>query len=272
MSIDQTTTPTGDCAVPAAYAAAGPREISELWSSYRSRRDEASRDALITTYYPLVKHVARRIAASLSNQVELEDLEGYGAEGLLDAVGRYDTSRGAQFATFAAHRIRGAIYDGIRSNDWAPRSIRRKERDIRANFATLCNVHRREPSESEEAGALGVSVRALRSSKSQVFDAHVGSLESRLSSDTHQGSDPSDPGDEPLTICLANEKTAALRAGLATLDERERAVTRLSFSDGLTLAEIGTRLGVTESRVCQIRSGAIKRLRAYARSQGLAQA
>ncbi|MCU1492406.1 MAG: putative polymerase sigma factor [Acidimicrobiaceae bacterium] len=247
-------------------------DIAALWASFRERRDEASRGAIVTTYYPLVKHVARRIAASLAHQVELDDLEGYGAEGLLDAVDRYDTSHGAQFATFAAHRIRGAIYDGIRSTDWAPRSIRRKAREIHTNFGWLCTEHGREPTEAEEASALGVAVDALRSSKSQISGAQIGSLEGRLASDPAKGADPRDPDGEPLAICIANEASHALRAGLALLDERERTVTTLSFDEGLTLAEIGERLGVTESRVCQIRTGAIKRLRAYARAEGLVQA
>jgi RNA polymerase sigma factor for flagellar operon FliA len=260
----------GHASAPA-RGAAGP-DLAALWAGYLAQRDDKTRQALITVYYPLVKHVARRIASSLSHRVELDDLEGYGAEGLLDAVDRFDTARGAQFATFAAHRIRGAIYDGIRSTDWAPRSVRRKEREIHTNFAWLCTEHGREPTEDEEAGALGVNVDVLRSSKHQISDAQVGSLEHRRAADPTDGIEPADPDAEPLAILIENESTQALRAGLALLDERERTVTTLSFDEGLTLAEIGTRLGVTESRVSQIRSGAIKRLRAYARAQGLAQA
>lgn len=248
-------------------------ELAALWSAFRASRDESVRATLVTAYYPLVKHVARRISASLSHQVELDDLEGYGAVGLLDAVDRYDTSHGAQFATFAAHRIRGAIYDGIRSIDWAPRSVRRREREIQSNFAWLCTEHGREPTEAEEARALGVAVDVLRSTKHQISDAQIGSLEARPGGDrTTVALDPRDPDAEPLELCLAHEANDALRSGLDTLDERERTVTTLSFDEGLTLAEIGQRLGVTESRVCQIRTGAIKRLRAYARSQGMVQA
>lgn len=246
--------------------------IARLWASYRENRDEHARDELVTTYYPLVKHVARRVAASLPHRIELGDLEGYGAEGLLEAVDRYDETFGAQFATFAAHRIKGAIYDGIRSIDWAPRSIRRKEREIHANFGWLCTEHGREPTEAEEAGALGVDVDSLRSSKHQIASAQIGSLESRLLTEIGSDSEPSDPDSEPLEIWLASEQRETLRAGIGLLDERQRAVTTLSFGGGLTLAEIGERLGVTESRVCQIRSGAIKRLRAYVRSQGLIEA
>ena len=246
--------------------------VAGLWALYREHRDERSRGALVTTYYPLVKHVARRVAASLPHRIEIGDLEGYGAEGLLEAVDRYDETLGAQFATFAAHRIKGAIYDGIRSTDWAPRSIRRKEREIGANFGWLCTEHGRQPTEAEEASALGVDVGSLRSSKRQIANARVGSLESRLVAEISGDCEPCDPDGEPLAIWLASETRETLRAGIGLLDERQREVTVLSFGAGLTLAEIGERLGVSESRVCQIRSGAIKRLRAYARAQGLAEA
>jgi RNA polymerase sigma factor for flagellar operon FliA len=250
----------------------GQHDIAALWTSYREHHDRPSREALATVFYPLVRHVARRVAASLAYQVEVEDLEGYGAEGLLDAIDRYDTSRGAQFATFAAHRIKGAIYDGIRSSDWAPRSVRRKEREMRTSFAALCHEKGREPTEDEEARALGFTIEGLRAAKQQVASSQVGSLEHRTNDEHGPHLDVADPGREPLEHCLARETSSTLRAGMALLDERERAVTTLSFEEGLTLAEIGARLGVTESRVCQIRSGAIKRLRAYARSQGLVQA
>ena len=260
----------GDSTNPAERA----EELARLWRTFHATRDAGTRDVLVTAYYPLVKHITRRVAVSLSNRVEIEDLEGYGAEGLLDAVDRFDSSRGAQFATFAAHRIRGAIYDGIRRIDWAPRSVRRKEREIQANFALLCAEHGREPTETEEAGALGVAIEVLRTSKHQISDTRVGSLDRpRVGgpTDSELGAEIEirDPGVEPLDHLVAGETARALRAGLDTLDERERAVTSLSFDEGLTLAEIGERLGVSESRVCQIRGAAIKRLRAYARAHGL---
>jgi RNA polymerase sigma factor for flagellar operon FliA len=242
--------------------------LDELWARFHERHDRESRSALVTAYYPLVRHVARRVAASLAHQVELGDLEGYGAEGLLDAVDRFDAALGAQFTTFAAHRIRGAIYDGVRRTDWAPRSVRRREREIRANYAELCATHGREPTEAEEASALGVAIDILRSAKGRIDETYVGSLDSARP-DT-AACEPSDPDDEPLAVCVANETSEALRSWIGSLDERERMVTALSYGEGLTLAEIGARLGVTESRVCQIRAGAIKQLRAYARAQGLA--
>ncbi len=255
---------------PASGPSERAAELAAMWRVFHATRDAAVRDSLVTAYYPLVKHITRRVASSLSNRVEVEDLEGYGAEGLLDAVDRFDTSRGAQFATFAAHRIRGAIYDGIRRVDWAPRSVRRKEREIQSNFARLCAEHGREPTEAEEARSLGVAIDALRSSKHQISDARVASLDRSWPTESRGAeTEPSDPAPEPLARWVANETATALRAGLASLDERERTVTALSYCEGLTLAEIGARLGVSESRVCQIRSAAIKRLRAYARTHGL---
>lgn len=256
---------------PVSTAADRAAELEELWSRLIGQRDDAARRQLADIYYPLVKHVARSLSTGLSRRAELDDLEGYGAEGLLDAIDRYDPGRGIRFPTFAAHRIRGAIIDGLRGTDWAPRSVRRRERDITQNHAWLSATHGRAPTEDEEAAALGISVTALRARKQQIASARVTFME-----DHQNGAEPASAGlagdgtDEPLAVYLTNEMSEAVRAALLRLDERERVVVTLSFDGGLTLAEIGQTLGVTESRVCQIRTRALSRLRAYFRSQGLA--
>ncbi len=112
-------------------------EIAALWRAHKHDGDRTARERLVHLYYPLVKHVARGMASSLSRQADVDDLEGYGAEGLIDAVDRFDPDRGVQFPTFAAHRIRGAVYDGIRASDWVPRSVRRKARELPAADAEL---------------------------------------------------------------------------------------------------------------------------------------
>ncbi len=246
-------------------------EIDQLWAARERDRDGPARDALTCAYYPLVKHIARRLSASLSHRVEVEDLEGYGAEGLLEAIDRYDLARGVQFATFAAHRIRGAIYDGIRRSDWAPRSIRRREREIQESHAWLCVELGRAPTEDEEAHALGLEVSALRTCKAQIQKADVGSLEAATTSrDDRRLDEPADETGGPLSLLLEGELSAVLRDGVRSLRERERAVTTLSLAEGMTLAEIGRLLGVTESRACQIRASAIRSVRAYVRARGLA--
>lgn len=248
------------------------RHLEDLWQRHRSEHDREARNELVSLYYPLVQHVARRLAASLSDRVEVCDLEGYGAEGLLDAIDRYDLGRGAQFTTFAAHRIRGAIFDGLRAADWAPRSVRRRAREINDNHSFLSIEYGRPPTEEEEALALGIGVAALRSSKAKIFGADVTSLDYRMStSDSSSSStrDPLDPGVGPLARCVEKEQTRAIQAGVRTLNARQRRVTQLSFGEGMTLAEIGRLLGVTESRVCQIRSSAIRHLREYVYAEGV---
>lgn len=245
-------------------------EIADLWAAYRTGRDQAARERLVHRYYPLVHHVARFLASTLSRQAVLDDLEGYGAEGLLDAIDRYDPGRGVQFSTFAAWRIRGAIYDGLRAIDWAPRSVRRKAREIETARATLLAEHGRVPTEAEEATSLGITVGVLRTWKSQVALARLDSLEFDLTGDGDTIADfHADTVAEPLTVYLAHEARLTVHGAVQRLPERERMVVKMSFGEGMTLAEIGTVLGVTESRVCQIRTAALKRLRGYMQSAGM---
>lgn len=236
-------------------------EHESLWTRHREGGDPAARRALIEIYYPLVKHVARRVSAGLSDRVELCDLEGYGAEGLVEAIDRFEPGHGAQFSTFAAYRIRGAILDGIRAIDWAPRSVRRQAREIRENESLLSAELGRVPTEVEEARSLGMDLLSLQASKARIESAQLTSLEAYVHPAAEDREAPADSGGEPLAALLAREDSEALRAGLAGLSARQRAVTTLSYEDGMTLAEIGRLLGVTESRVCQIRSSAIRRLR-----------
>jgi len=249
--------------------AAGAADLDQLWQRFIATGDATARRQLADLYYPLVKHVARTVRSSLSRRAELDDLEGYGAEGLLDAIDRYDPARGIRFPTFAAHRIRGAIIDGLRSVDWAPRSLRRRERDIAQNHAWLSSTRGRAPTEEEEAAGLGITVEALRTRKQQIVSARVGSMDDQGGGERPTGAEPPDSSEEPLAVYLTNEMSEAVRQALLRLDERERVVVTLSFDGGLTLAEIGETLGVTESRACQIRARALSRLRAYFRSQGL---
>jgi len=244
-------------------------EADALWGRL-AEGDQSARDRLVHLYYPLVEHVARKMAASLSRRVELDDLRGFGAEGLLDAIDRFDPTRGAQFPTFAAYRIKGAIYDGIRGSDTVPRSIRRREREIHTSQASLAHELGRMPTEDEEAQHLGLTVGSLRSSKALISHTQVGSLDGHPSMQDGNGLwDLSDQGDEPLTSYLSKEAVGAIWAGMRRLNERERTVLALSFFEGMALAEIGQILGVTESRACQIRASALARLRSYFASQGL---
>ena len=244
-------------------------EIAALWRAYKTESDRTARERLVHLYYPLVKHVARGMAANLSRQADVDDLEGYGAEGLIDAVDKFDPDRGVQFPTFAAHRIRGAVYDGIRASDWVPRSVRRKARELQEVDAELAAAQGRAPTEAEEAAALDVKISALRASKAQIAAAQVASLELHGAIAGEVAAPGDDPGSEPLGAYLAQEARDLVQTALVRLPERERAVAAMSFGQGMTLAEIGRTLGVTESRVCQIRASALSRLRIYMTAQGM---
>lgn len=247
----------------------GP-SLEELWKRWAGGHDVETRNELVRHYFPLVRHVARQMATSLSHRVEVGDLEGYGAEGLLNAIERFDLARGVQFSTFAAYRIRGAIYDGIRGNDWVPRSVRRRERELRDNRAWLAAEFGRDPTESEEAALLGVSVETIRSIKEQISQAGVASLQSAApGEERREAFEPTDQGAGPLDAWLTREVMLALREAIETLTERERLVIQLSFGAGETLAEIGRKLGVTESRVSQIRGSALRALRNHLDANGM---
>lgn len=234
-------------------------DLTTLWSAFKDDGDARARAQLIERYWPLVRYVAKKISRTLSSQASLDDLEGYGAEGLIHAVDRFDVGRNVRFVTFAMHRIRGAIYDGLRTGDWAPRSLRRKERDIKETLTTLWNTHGRQPTEAEEADALGVPVAMLRTVKTAIASTRLSSVD--MHDPEHEFALDSEVEQEPLQLYLEKERHQQVREAVGSLPDRERLAVMLSFGEGYTLAQIGVRLQVTESRVCQIRANGIRRLR-----------
>lgn len=232
--------------------------LDEAWSAFKAGGDLVARNRLIERYWPLVRYVAKSIALTLPSQVSLDDLQGYGVEGLIRAVDRFDPDRGVRFATFAIVKIRGAIQDGIRSEDWVFRSVRRREREIEDTRVRLWGTLRRAPTEEEEATALEIPVDSLRAVKKAIASAAVSSLDLQ-NPDELNG--PDEGVDTTFEKYADAERRRRVRAAVHALPERERAVIGLSFGAGETLAQIGLQLGVSESRVCQIRMGALKRLR-----------
>jgi RNA polymerase sigma factor for flagellar operon FliA len=240
--------------------------LDALWRRWCDARDLVARDALVDRYFPLVGHVARSLAAKLSSRADIDDLIGFGAEGLLDAISRFDPARGVQFGTFAAHRIRGAIYDGIRAIDWAPRVLRRRDREFKENAAWLRQRFGREPTELEQAELYGLSLVVFRRLTAQLHRAGIGSLEdARVGEESTVSSRPG-----PLEMCLQGEEKEEIAAAIGRLGEREQLIISLSYGEGRSLAEIGRILGVTESRVCQVRGKALARMRDHLAMRGLA--
>ncbi len=241
--------------------------VAELWDAYQLRRDRETRDRLILHYSPLVKFVAGRVAAGLPQNIEQSDLVSYGIFGLIDAIDKFDPSRGFKFETYAISRIKGAIIDELRSIDWVPRSIRAKARAIERAFSKLENELRRTPSDGEVASELGVSEDELAATMSQISFVGVVALDELLAASHDRttgatvGDTIADTANDPVAAFESEEMRHVLADAINRMPDRERLVLTLYYYEGLTLAEIGSVLGVTESRVCQIHTKAILQLR-----------
>jgi RNA polymerase sigma factor FliA len=248
--------------------------IEELWSDYKRTSSREARDRLIVHFSPLVKYVASRVATGLPANVEQADLVQYGIFGLMDALDKFDRGREIKFETYAIPRIRGAIIDELRSLDWVPRSVRGKARDHERAMAELEAELKRPPTETELADRLGWSTQELRENLSQINFASLSALDEVVPSGQDRGESLSlldtlaDISTSDLGLGLeSNETRAMLSTAINGLSEREKIVITLYYFEGLTLAEIGVVLGVTESRVCQIHTRAVGMLRTNLREQ-----
>ncbi|CAN5417024.1 RNA polymerase sigma factor FliA [soil metagenome] len=223
---------------------------------------QEARDQLIMTHLPKVKYIADRIAAKLPPSVERDDLYGAGVVGLIDAVERYDVTRGVAFTTFAEMRVRGAILDNLRAFDWASRTTRRRAREVQTAYSKLEQELGRSVSESEVAVKMNIPIAELRETLQDIRGLRVTNLEDRNEETGLTISDMiSDTGISPFDELGKIEYRSLLVNGIEKLPERERQVIALYYVEELTMKEIGEVLGVTESRVSQMRTQAIARLR-----------
>ena len=242
-------------------------ELGRLWNSFKGDDSEVAREKLILHYAPLVKYVASRVATGLPSSVEQADLVSYGIFGLIDALKKFEPGRGNKFETYAIPRIRGAIIDELRAMDWVPRSVRFKQREIEKALADLESTHKRQPTELELADRLNMTVRDLHDVINQISFVSVLALDETVSVGNDRGEQVSlidtlaDRGLDPTTGMESQETRGLLAAAINSLSEREKIVVTLYYFEGLTLAEIGVILGVTESRVCQIHTKAVAGLR-----------
>ena len=250
-------------------AVAQVEDVETLWAQYKSEPDRQIRDRLILTYAPLVKYVAGKLGAGLPAHVDESDLVSYGLLGLIDAIERYDLDRDVKFETYAVARIRGAIIDELRSLDWVPRSVRSRAREIERAIAQLEAQLMRAPTDEEIAAKMGVSEEELDDALLEISRSSIGALDELWSSPTGSGDavtlvesleDPNtvEPGGE----IEATEVREMIGEAIAALPEREKLVITLYYYEELTLREIGEVLGVTESRVSQLHTKAILRLKA----------
>ena len=242
-------------------------DVDRLWVSYKASSSRDERDALILHYSPLVKYVAGRVAVGLPQNVEQADLVSYGIFGLIDAIEKFDLERGYKFETYAIARIKGAILDELRSIDWVPRSVRAKARALEKAYAKLESRLHRTPTDEELARELEMSDEQLQSTLNQISFIGLVALDEMLSVGGERGDSVSlgdtvaDSSDGPVAAYEVEEMRHVLAEAINRMPEREKIVLTLYYYEGLTLAEIGTVLSVTESRVCQIHTKAVLQLR-----------
>lgn len=248
-----------------------PTREKELWARYKARGDESARDELIVAYMPIVKYVAGRMAIHVPSNVELDDLIGWGVLGLMDAVEKFDHEQDIKFSTYATIRIRGAIIDEIRSLDWAPRSLRAMARKIGGARDKLRQETGMDPTYEDIGEELGVSSEHVEDTMSQVQTAHVLSLDDYLpNEDAEEGRKLNViAGDDssPESAAAATERQERLVEAILGLPDQQQKVLNLYYYEELTLKEIGAVLEVSESRICQVHSAAIKQLRKIVRSE-----
>ena len=238
-----------------------------LWREYRRTNDRALRDRLVLTFAPLVKYIVYKKLREMPARCEAEDFIACGLEALIHSIERYDPEKGATLEQYAWTRIHGAVLDELRRQDWAPRSVRRWERDIEKVVEQFNVLHGRRPNTEELADALGVAVAELRRRRDEIARSEVTSLNTLVAGDDDSSIERMDTiasTDMELDPEHAASKSAAkdkFRAAFAMLSQREREVAVMLYVKNLTLAEIGEVLGVSESRICQIHGQMKKTLR-----------
>ncbi len=238
-----------------------------LWKEYRRTEDRALRDRLVLTFAPLVKYIVYKKIREMPARCEVEDFISCGLEALIQSIDRYDPSKGATLEQYAWTRIHGAVLDELRRQDWAPRSVRRWERDMEKAADEFTTLHGRRPKTEELAVAMGVTAAELRKKRDEVTQSDVTSLNTLVMSDDETTIErldtiaSKDLRDDPMHMAATDEAKTKFRAAFARLPKREREVAVLLYVKNMTLAEIGEILGVSESRVCQIHGAMKKTLR-----------
>ncbi len=245
---------------------------NQLWSDYISGRDRETRERLILQYAPLVKYVVGRLAIGLPSVLDFEDVLSYGTLGLIEAVERFDPTKGVKFETYAISRIRGSIIDALRALDRLPRSVRQKARLVDRAVSELEVSLGRQPSDVETAKHLGLSLgeyNEILSNASWITVSLDGLLEGNDTGDGNPAVESHPPGDE-IEVSQGIERrelVQTLAGEVEKLPEREKLVVALYYQEELTMKEIARVLEISESRVCQLHAKALQRLRMGLRHQ-----
>jgi RNA polymerase sigma factor for flagellar operon FliA len=249
-------------------------EHLEIWQAYRQSHDQRLRDRLIARYAPLVKYVAGRLAMGLPSQIEVDDLVSYGVFGLIDAIQRFDPARQVKFETYAIARIRGAMLDSLRATDWIPYSVRQKSKLLERAYARLEGRLGRSASDVEVADELGVTQGQFSKMLTAVRGMALVSLDEVWNGEDDGGSGmkpieviEDSSACDPLTFVEFEDKKHLLAEAIDKLPVKERMVVTLYYYEGLTVKEISLILKVSQSRISQLHSKAVMRLKAKLQRQ-----
>lgn len=243
-------------------------DTAALWTAYKERGDQAAREQLIVQYIHLVKYVAGRLAMGLPSYVDADDLYSYGIFGLINAVERFDHTRGIKFETYAITRIKGSILDGLRSMDWVPASLRQRAKELEEAYWRVENRLGRAATDEEVAAELGMEVEQFQKVVHDLSRTQLLSLDEMWSSSDDDGEFTlkdligDDKADDPFASAAVSETRRILAEAIDHLPEKEKLVVTLYYYEGLTAKEISEIMGLSVSRISQLHSKALLRLRA----------
>jgi RNA polymerase sigma factor for flagellar operon FliA len=249
-----------------------PEEEERKWREYKKTKDIKIRNFFIEKYAPLVRYVVSNMNIYVNDQSDYDDLIGWGIEGLIDAIDRFDPDRGVKFKTYAIIRIRGSIYDKLREMDWIPRSVRQIEKEYQKAVSELQYELGEKPTEEMIAERLGFSLEELKENALKLQNAknYISSLDNVIFPDSSSSENSITLEDilevpyedaNPETLAIKNEIIEKIKEAIKELPEKELQVIMLYYHEELTLKEIGAILNVTESRVSQLHARALELLR-----------
>lgn len=237
--------------------------INSLWKRYMETKDPATKEKLITQYAYLIKYVAGRLSIYFGSNVEFDDLVGYGAFGLIDAIEKYDVTKGVKFETYASLRIRGSIIDSIRDLDWVPRSLRQKNKELEKVYVEIENEMGHTATDKEVAEKMGLSMDDFYKLLNDVNVSSMMSLEEFMEQNYERGLEvfSENTEDKPEASLEFNEMKEILADSIDKLPEKEKSVITFYYFEELTLKEISAIMNVTESRISQLHTKALLRMR-----------
>lgn len=234
-----------------------------LWEEYARTKSPDVKARLIEAYFPLVRYIAERLASTLPASVDVDDLTSMGTFGLIEAIDRFDITRGFQFKTYCSARVRGAILDSLRTNDWVPRLVRLRANLVDKTLRRLHAEHGREPTAVEMAEALGLSLEAYRALREEASPTAMLSLTDETADDPEGGSRMIDlvRDEKGVDPRREQQKRDVQDLLFRELSEKERTIVTMYYYEGLSMREIAQMLRLTESRICQIHAKVIRRLK-----------